>query len=774
MGVSSTIIYNNCDASGQQAAPDSGNFWASNPITQVGYATKVGDVLSAFAPDITGSLPANAYVFSAVLTLRFTAWGDSAADSFMRMRLYIFNNTSTPGLDAFITWNGAQSGGIRQGPVFFQVGGLDWSYDADVTSWVQDLQNNRINRTWAVMADWTAGMPPNQYCFIVARENGAWQPIISTTYGFKLPGNPTLTTGINQVTANWPGAFGADNYTLSLRRQSDNVQVASRTSTVGNQVFTGLDPLVAYYIQVTANYSGYGSTGTFTSSSVTPLKYQPSIPSALGDTPYRRAIRVTAPTALPGNFGHERWDFRIMTDTGVQATSVTNIAVQSFDFTDYNVLPAGSYFAQVRPRWIDGRLGDWSSNSVSVSITTPTVTNVLPSNNLNKQLNVQWDRLPDAASYSISTVPSVLTALVPNPTSGSTVSYLFTIVRSGIYTVQVTPNYTNGYTGPVGTGTGSGVVVAPTPTFPTGVGDTPLKRQIRVTMPGGAVSTAFFSAEFYHIRRDNDDTTILSTNALTVDMSQVPAGTHSLQARAKWVDGDLSSWSASSPLITTTTPKPTLLLARQRSALNAVATTSVQAGGTLPTTNTYYIAVSTNKGGARSTETVITTRAVNESTPSLLQASPVTVTAGNQTIRVTRPTTCQVGDTWNVYLGRDRSVFKRVATSVVQGTATFDITSAPSFAGGSEAKAGGVDLSWVAPAGVADAPLTYRVERSPVTNQANASSPPGGYVLPSPGKSGLYSSNLKFWENDVGTGWHYYRVAAVWSNETSQFVEILV
>lgn len=658
--------------------------------------------------------------------------------------------------------------------------GWEGLVDADLT--IRSATNN-AQMTFYNLAD---GNHTVKWRYTWADGDKSAYSAASTAVATATPPNPIVTTDVSvprSFSASWNSNPDINGYSLQYAGGAATQQVGT-TFTANNQHSGNKQLIVTGTFTVPVNETAkYGDNGEpIPTTTVNAVVVVPgtAAPTAQGDTPYRRAIRVTLPYALAAdNYGFANYDVRIMRasdntqfaiHTGVSPTAGTT------DFgtgATYNTLPDGSYYAQVRENWADGDLTAWSVASAAVIVSTPTATGLFATTNGIRTVSATWTRIADAASYDI-TLSGVggSTQNIPNPASGATVSATWNDVKAGSHNVTVTPKYTNGYVGNVNSATTTAVVLLPTPDAPAVTGDSPAKRQIAVSAQ--ATPAAYFNAVNWEFMRDGTVSSGNQTQNYT--FNQVPSGLHTVQVRAKWADGDISPWSVSSPTVTTTSPPPTGAVARQRHAPTNVPTVvKSDVGGTIAV-NTYFVAVSTNRGGPAAVDAATpvgeTARVINESTPSPL--AQIIATAGTSTITVSKPDDqLFAGDTWNVYIGTDRNSLKRVAQSVPAATANFVITDyvAPTQ---NDAKIGKADLLWVAPTGVGDAPLYYKVERAPAVPNILTGAPGTWSDITSSGNVVFYAANLKFLENRLDTKYWYYRITAVYTGDTSPAVEATV
>lgn len=663
------------------------------------------------------------------------------------------------------TWNSiAYNGATYIATV--QLGPAGSWFDVNVTPIVQyDAAHNLHSRYYSYEDD-----PNEGYNTFGSVGNRSYFPVLNIWFGTNLSGLSWYTPYPRAVTGYWNGSPGADRYDCYLYVVGSGALYTSGSTSGTSITFPNIPTYQQYILTVYPIYNGYGNAAPQSTGAINTAPAIPNPPTVAFDTPLKKELTFYNQGSYL--YGNSSWDYHAWIGDNTVGPNTVEVAGQTAGSTVINLMGmtyhGGSTGVYQRARYSDGDVSQWSA--VGVGLTTePAITNLTATSNLYREIDLTWTTLKDAAYYNVFKDGGAAVK-VNQPGSGSTAYCTFTDIKSGQHTFVVTPVYTNGYTGMVTSGNISGTAILPTPIIPTAVADSPKKRQITVT------GTALYLSDGFEFRRDGDDKTIITTAGTSNTFTKVPQGNHAVQVRAVWSDGDKSPWSTALGSLLTTTPFPTTVAARQKSAPIGAPTVTVSGTGM---TGAYFVATSVNLATTRTAVTIGTqSRAYNESSPSDITGDPFVLS--NQGIIVTKPTNCTGTDTWNIYMGTDRNNLKRIQANLTVATTTKAITAytAPTT---NEAKLGGVDLSWVAPTGqdVTDT-VTYRVERAPSNpiNVANGS--PGAYVdvtalgggVPGLG-SGIYLTT-NFWHDGLDTKYWFFKVTALYNNDSSTPIEIAV
>lgn len=625
----------------------------------------------------------------------------------------------------------------------------------------------------------------SNYFAVAAREYGYgyYNSSIWAAYGQRPA--PSATNGIRQVGATWAAIPGADSYGIWL----DGVYqgATGATSWTSGYVNAGSHNVgVAAYFN---DYSAFGNTATI-SVSATNGTYPVAPTISNLDSPIRKKFTLTAPQIYQGN---DRYWFYVNDPLGnnvvstVQASSTLNVDLMN--------QAAGTYQCYIAAYWTSDSNYSAFGPAAGAAITQPAISNVVitPSP---RQIDIQFDRLSDAYYYYLTCqlkdgVTHFSTPYL-NPMSGTKINYSFIDVKSGSHVITATPVYNNGYTGLTTQLSTSGSADQPvmnvTPNVQSNV---PFYRSFIASTPVWSLSSVLAQKpSSFDFRLDG--ITIQNETRYYTIFSGITSGTHGVEVRAKWSDGDVSTWSSSTVVSGIIAPQVGNIFARQRqttiTAPNAVATPS---GGIISNaiSGQYYVATSTNMNDFGLTDienTFDATRRINEGCPSTLTS--VSISSTTSSILVNRPTGMSAADTWNVYISRnDRNTLTRGKTSTSSNIYARDIPFATTqirlvdfVLETNQAKIGKVDLMWATPVNLfaSDLPTSYKVERAtaPVQDSSGGNYNAANWTnVTNSSNAKLYGTQaLKFYENGLDSKWYFYRISPVYTNETGPSTPLVI
>lgn len=763
MAVFTASINNSGMGTGHSEDPDNGGYvdhdagW--NPTT--GVARRTGWYFVSYP-----TIPFGTTIFTAILGSRWLR-DPGAAANYTLMYWAGFPGWS---------WNALNVGGLSITTV---LGNTGQSLQPSVTGGLQQAVNTGAT-------SFTLALSPsfaNSYMGTTASLGS-----ISVKYGYNVPAGSASSPGARTVNVSWtkaPTETNLDGYRVRLYRVSDNSLAYAQTATPGSTSLTfSAVKADSYYAHISSAYTDSVLGGVYTN------PYQTGVVTVVNaaptqawqiqpDVPFRRSVTIVYPTSQYAN--NDYWQAQILCANGATLTVTTPVGSVPSDYrdlTDKDGTTAHGVSVQLRATWSDGDVSAWTSPQNFVMQAPPQIVGLTATTTEYRQITGQWNWINDCYRYKVvmdEGLPGERTQFVTNPSGGPSVTSTITDVFTGSHTYKVTPEYNNGYQTSINPvvfpASATGISVRPTPNQPTVLADNPNPREIRVTLP-----TSFYNMSTWEIMRDGVFTAGGFTGASGI-LGRVPAGSHTVMIRARYLDNDFSNWSPASTTVTTTSPAPINLAARQRSANHVPATVSTATtGGTIPA-GIYFVAYSINKAGARATETVnLSSRAVNESTPSA--AASITTTGSTSTVTITRGS-ISAGDTWNVYIGTDKNKLKRVGTDL-SSTATQYIITAYSAPTTNEGKHGRIDIGWTNPA-TADAPVSFRVERAPNVppNDPNGVTGTTWTDVSNTIRSGFYNFNSRFYEDGLDTKFYHYRLMSRYTNDdgstdTSPSLEVVV
>lgn len=344
----------------------------------------------------------------------------------------------------------------------------------------------------------------------------------------------------------------------------------------------------------------------------------------------------------------------------------------------------------------------------------------------------------DILSYSLNDLPITQHTVEVKPYySEETTAYSINqgLSASGDVTAKfvIEGDYTNSITKSATPNT------PPTPAAPT-ISEGAKKRQIKVTIPAQASDQTGWKIQL------NNETEISRTYSQgDYTWTELKSGTYTVRIKSVWGAYE-SNWSTTSSITITSPPVGSASTPHKGAPPTAYSTTNsnvvVDSSASTHTGN-YYIAVSVNSGGSRTSS--------NESPPSPLPSSGYSAQPSAQKVTISKPSSCTGSDTWNIYAGTDKAVLKRFHENISSATTT-QVLSAWLSPTVNETKAGRVVLNWTAPTDIDAADTyTYSIKQANLTSSTDTTTQ--AQVIVSGTTATTYTVS------DLQTGWYRFEIS---------------